>query len=49
MDKLAVNLQSLSEDDLLTVVQMIHEKKTPDTVCKNDVDREFRKCARIWC
>lgn len=40
MDKLAENLQKLSEDNLLTVVQMIHDNKTDDTYTKNDVDRK---------
>lgn len=39
MDKLAENLQKLSEDDLLTVVQMIHDNKTEETYTKNDIDR----------
>ena len=41
MDKLAENLQRLNEDDLLLVVQMIHDKKSPETMTRNDVDREF--------
>lgn len=40
MDKLAENLQKLSEDNLLTVVQMIHDNKSDETYTKNDVDRE---------
>ncbi|KAL9101293.1 MAG: hypothetical protein Q9163_003428 [Psora crenata] len=39
MDKLAENLQRMSEDDLLLIVQMIHDKKTPETMTKNDVDQ----------
>ena len=38
MDKLAEGLQRLHEDDLLNVVQLVHEKKTPDTYTKNDVE-----------
>ncbi|MCJ1329451.1 hypothetical protein MMC10_006131 [Thelotrema lepadinum] len=38
MDKLAENLQRLHEDDLLQVVQMIHDHKSNDTYLKNDVD-----------
>ena len=38
MDKLAENLQRLQEDDLLKVVQMIHDHKNEDTYTKNDVD-----------
>ena len=41
MDKLAEDLQKLTEDNLLTVVQMIHEKKAEDTYTKNDVERKF--------
>lgn len=41
MDKLAENLQKLTEDNLLTVVQMIHDNKTEETYTKNDVDREL--------
>lgn len=39
MDKLAENLQKLSEDNLLTVVQMIHDNKTDETYMKNDVEQ----------
>jgi len=38
MDKLAEGLVKLQEDDLLQVVQMIHDNKTDDTYTKNDVD-----------
>lgn len=38
MDKLANGLQQLSEDDLLAVVQLIHDHKTNDTYTKNDVE-----------
>lgn len=41
MDKLADGLVKLSEDDLLLVVQMIHDNKTEETYTKNDVEREF--------
>ena len=40
MDKLAENLQKLSEDNLLSVVQMIHDNKTEETYTKNDLDRK---------
>jgi transcription initiation factor IIF auxiliary subunit len=43
MDKLAENLQRLQEDDLLQVVQMVHDHKTNDSYTKNDVDGEQ------WC
>lgn len=41
MEKLADGLVKLGEDDLLQVVQMIHDNKAPDTYTKNDVEREF--------
>ena len=40
MEKLADMLQKLTEDNLLTVVQMIHDNKTDETYTKNDLDRE---------
>lgn len=43
MDKLAEDLQKLSEDNLLTVVQLIHDKKAEDTYTKNDVDRKYSR------
>ncbi|RVD88537.1 uncharacterized protein DFL_002719 [Arthrobotrys flagrans] len=39
MEKLAEGLPKLDEDDLLKVVQMVHEHKTPDTYIKNDVEQ----------
>ncbi|KAF2817214.1 transcription initiation factor-like protein subunit [Mytilinidion resinicola] len=38
MEKLADGLQKLSEDDLLQVVQMVHDNKSTDTYTKNDVE-----------
>ncbi|EOD51147.1 YEATS domain-containing protein [Neofusicoccum parvum] len=38
MEKLADGLQRLGEDDLLQVVQMVHDNKTQDTYTKNDVE-----------
>ena len=38
MEKLADGLQKMSEEDLLQVVQMIHDMKSTDTYVKNDVD-----------
>ena len=46
MDKLADNLQRLSEENLLTVVQMIHDNKSEETFTKNDVDRKLPSVAR---
>lgn len=40
MDKLADGLQKLGEDDLLQVVQMVHDNKAPDSYTKNDVERK---------
>ena len=39
MERLAENLQRINEDDLLFVVQMIHDNKTDDSWTKNDVER----------
>ena len=41
MEKLADGLVKLGEDDLLQVVQMIHDNKAPDTYTKNDVERKL--------
>lgn len=41
MDKLADGLQKLNEDDLLQVVQMVHDHKAADSYTKNDVERKF--------
>ncbi len=41
MDKLAENLQKLPENDLLTVVQMIHDNKSDETYTKNDLERKL--------
>lgn len=48
MEKLADNLQRLSEDDLLQVVQLIHDNKAPDTYTKNDVERRNLLMARWY-
>lgn len=39
MEKLADGLQKLGEDDLLKVVQMVHDNKTNETYVKNDVEQ----------
>ncbi|SZF00751.1 unnamed protein product [Blumeria hordei] len=39
MEKLAEGLVKLGEDDLLHVVQMIHDNKSEDTYTKNDIDQ----------
>jgi len=38
MEKLADGLQRLGEEDLLHIVQLIHDQKSPDTYTKNDVE-----------
>ncbi|KAK4539950.1 hypothetical protein LTR36_009920 [Oleoguttula mirabilis] len=38
MEKLAEALPQLQEDDLLQVVQMVHDNKSDDTYTKNDVE-----------
>lgn len=38
MEKLADGLQKLTEDDLLHVVQLVHDNKAADTYVKNDVE-----------
>ena len=43
MEKLADNLQKLGEDDLLQVVEMVHNNKTAETYTKNDVERKSHK------
>jgi transcription initiation factor IIF auxiliary subunit len=40
MEKLAEGLVKLGEDDLLHVVQLIHDNKSDETYTKNDVERE---------
>ncbi|RMZ87924.1 hypothetical protein DV736_g4853, partial [Chaetothyriales sp. CBS 134916] len=39
MDKLAEGLQRLGEDDLLQVVQMVHDNKSEDSWMRNDVEQ----------
>jgi transcription initiation factor IIF auxiliary subunit len=41
MEKLAEGLERLGEDDLLHVVQLVHDNKTEETYTKNDVESEF--------
>ncbi len=41
MDKLAEGLIKLHEDDLLQVVQMIHDNKNEDTYTKNDIESKY--------
>lgn len=49
MDKLADGLQKLGEDDLLQVVQMVHDNKSADSYTKNDVEREFSTPCTLQC
>ena len=39
MERLAEGLQKLQEEDLLQVVEMVHQNKTPETYTKNDIER----------
>ena len=41
MEKLAEALPQLNEEDLLQVVQMVHDNKTEDTYTKNDLESEW--------
>jgi transcription initiation factor IIF auxiliary subunit len=41
MDKLAEGLQKLGEDDLLQVVQMVHDNKSEESWMRNDVERKW--------
>lgn len=43
MEKLAEGLVKLGEDDLLHVVQMIHDNKSDETYTKNDIERKSRQ------
>lgn len=48
MEKLAEALPLLQEDDLLQVVQMVHDNKTDDTYTKNDVEsKRLRLCGVV--
>ena len=48
MDKLAEGLQKLNEDDLLQVVQMVHDNKSEDSWMRNDVERKSRSSNGRW-
>ena len=41
MEKLAEALPQLQEDDLLQIVQMVHDNKTDDTYTKNDLESKL--------
>jgi transcription initiation factor IIF auxiliary subunit len=45
MEKLAESLPKLDEEQLLHVVQMIHDNKTEETYTKNDVERKSSRAA----
>ena len=49
MDKLAENLQRLTEDDLLQVVQLIHDHKTQESYTKNDVEGKPTRLSGYLC
>lgn len=44
MEKLAEALPQLGEEDLLQVVQMVHDNKSDETYTKNDVESECHQC-----
>lgn len=44
MEKLADALPHLQEDDLLQIVQMVHDNKSEDTYTKNDLESKFTLC-----
>lgn len=48
MEKLADSLQRLGEEDLLQVVEMVHNNKTADTYTKNDVERKVPAVFYAW-
>lgn len=48
MEKLADSLQRLGEEDLLQVVEMVHNNKTADTYTKNDVERKVPAVFHAW-
>ena len=48
MDKLAEGLQKLGEDDLLQVVQMVHDNKSEESWMRNDVDRKSFPSFPLW-
>jgi transcription initiation factor TFIID/TFIIF subunit len=41
MDRLAAGLQKLQEDDLLQLVRIVQENKTPDMYVKNDLEGDL--------
>ncbi len=41
MEKLADALPQLQEDDLLQIVQMVHDNKSEETYTKNDLESEY--------
>lgn len=49
MEKLADGLQKLTEDDLLHVVQLVHDNKTAETYTKNDVESKTTSKKRKLC
>ena len=49
MDKLADLLQKLGEDDLLQVVQMVHDNKSEESWMRNDVERKSAHLFLSYC
>jgi len=41
MERLAQALHRLGEDDLLQIVRMVNEHKTPEMYVKNDLEGKF--------
>ena len=49
MEKLAEALPQLQEDDLLQIVQMVHDNKTDDTYTKNDLESKLYHARFLCC
>jgi transcription initiation factor TFIID/TFIIF subunit len=44
MDRLAQGLQKLQEDDLLAVVRLVLDHRTPEMIIKNDLEGRAQLC-----
>ena len=44
MDRLAQGLQKLQEDDLLQVVRLVLDHRTPEMIIKNDLEGRTQLC-----
>jgi len=47
VEKMADGLVKLSEDDLLQVIQMIHDHKDESTYIQNNLDGKSKSCRTI--